>query len=296
MTLYKITIKPISNFSSSIKGDTLFGQLCWAISFTFSQDRLKELLKTYDTKPFLIVSDAFANGYLPKPSLPSLLLNEKSEDKKKNRKEIWLTLKQLENGEFNQAQTDKKVGNKDRSATVVRNSINYLTSTTGNGFDPYGTKEIDLKEKDIFFLIDLKQFSLEEFKKSFDTLSKLGYGADTSIGKGRFEYGHMMKINLSFTSTTFMSLSPFSPQHIECKNIYYEPFTRFGKTGYQRATTNAFKKPILLADSGGVIVFEQKQSLQYIGKAIKQISTYKDIVHQGYSIVVAMKGLDNENI
>ncbi len=45
-----------------------------------------------------------------------------------------------------------------------------------------------------------------------------------------------------------MTLSPFSPKGLNIKNIYYEPFTRFGKFGANRAYKNAFKKPMVLAE------------------------------------------------
>ena len=93
-----------------------------------------------------------------------------------------------------------------------------------------------------------------------------------------------------------MTLSPVVLEDLEVKSSFYEPFTKFGKTGYDRAITNAFKKPILLADSSAVVVFKQKQNLRYIGKAINNISTYKDIVHQGYAIVIAIKDIDNADV
>ena len=293
MTLYKTTITPTSNFATLLKGDTFFGQLCWAIKFTFGQDRLKELLSSYDTKPFLVVSDAFAKGYLPKPSLPSFLLDEDANTKKQNRKRVWLTLEQLQNGALHQAKTNEEVDSEDISTSVVRNSINYLTATTGgDGFDPYSVEELSLRLKDIYFLIDTTVFTEEELEQSLHTMSMLGYGADTTVGKGRFEFGVLQEVDITKNATTYMALSPVVLEDISAKECFYEPFTRFGKTGYDRAITNAFKKPLLLANGGAVVVFEQNQSLQYIGKAISNISTYKDIVHQGYAIVVAMKGLN----
>jgi len=42
-------------------------------------------------------------GYLPKPKMPSRFLKEKSENKKLNRKKIWLTLEELLDGAYSQA-------------------------------------------------------------------------------------------------------------------------------------------------------------------------------------------------
>ena len=291
MVLYKTTITPLSNFASKLKGDTLFGQICWAIRFKYGEHRLKELLSNYDDAPFLIVSDPFAKGYLPKPTMPSIFLNENSEDKKINRKKIHVTMQNLVDGEFHKAKTDDEVQNQDHTTVVVRNAINYKTLTTGDkGFDPYGEKEIKLSQKDIYFLFS-DNFTLDELLESLSLVGQVGYGKDSSIGKGRFEFSKFVKVDINSSSKTYMALSPFVPLGTECEDLFYEPFTRFGKTGASRANTNPFKKPIIMANSGAVINFKEKKSLSYIGKSIQNISTYKDVVHQGYSIVVPIKEL-----
>ena len=291
MKLYKTTLIPTSNFATKLKGDTLFGQICWAIRFGFGEERLKELISTYDEKPFLVVSDPFAKGYLPKPTMPSIYLNEDATKKKENRKKIWLTLQELQNGKFNKAKTNEDINNTDTNEVIVKNAINYKTfTTTGDGFDPYGEDEFKIAPKDIYFLLD-DNFALEELQSSLELVSQMGYGKDATIGKGRFTFTDLEEQNISNESKRFMALSPFTPSGMKCENLFYEPFTRFGKTGASRANTNAFKKPLLLADSGAVISYETKQNLQYIGSAIKNISTYKDIVHQGYSIVLPIKEL-----
>ncbi|SFV69027.1 CRISPR-associated RAMP protein, Csm4 family [hydrothermal vent metagenome] len=298
MKLYRVTIIPTSNFATTLKGDTLFGQICWAIFYKFGKEKLAKLLDDYkeDKKPFLVVSDAFPKGYLPKPKMPSRFLDEKSEDKKLNRKKLWLTLDELMSGAYSKARRDKEVNSSDKSSVNIHNALNYKTFHTGDGFDPHGLTVTYLGEKDIYFLVDENQLSLDEFKEAFKLLSEMGYGKKATIGKGRFEYDEnkIELIEIDNHSNSFMSLSPFSPKGLEVKNIYYEPFTRFGKFGATRAYKNAFKKPILLADVASVIEFKESKSCKYLGRAISglsDISEYKDTVHQGYSIVLPLKEL-----
>ena len=294
MRLYKTTIQPQSNFATTLRGDTLFGQMCWSIKYAFGEERLKELLLSYEKAPFLVVSDGFSSGYLPKPKMPSAFLNENSNDKKVNRKKIWLTLEQLKSGNFLDAKTDEEVKNSDNSIVTMHNSINYKSFTTSDdgSFAPYGEKEFSIGNKDIYFLLDDAQFSLDDLSKTFEQLSLGGYGKDTTVGKGRFIFENFEEVKTTNKSKTFMTLSPFSAKDIKCKEMYYEPFVRFGKFGGDRAFKNAFKKPILMADTASVIDFEEIQELQYIGNAIKNISdAHPDAVHQGYSIVVPIKEL-----
>ena len=301
MKLYKVAITPTSDFATTLRGDTLFGQMCWAIFYKFGKEKLEKLLEGYreGKEPFLIVSDAFAKGYLPKPKMPSRFLDEKSEDKKINRKKVWLTLDELTSGVYSKARQDKEVNSSDKSSVNIHNALNYKTFHTGDGFDPHGLTVTHLGDKDIYFLLDECQLSFDEFKEVLKLVSEMGYGKKTTIGKGRFEYDEddIEPIELDNSSKTFMTLSPFSPKAIEAKNIYYDPFTRFGKFGASRAYKNAFKKPILLADVSSVIEFNELQEHQYLGRAISGLSDipeYSDTVHQGYSIVVPLKELSHD--
>jgi CRISPR-associated protein Csm4 len=272
--------------------------MCWAIFYKFGKERLSTLLDDYreDKQPFLVVSDAFPRGYLPKPKMPSTFLHEKSEDKKLNRKKIWLSLDDLLQADYSKAKSDKEANSSDTKDLSMHNALNYKTFHTGDGFDPYGVEVWSLSPKDIYFLLDEKQLDLEEFKETLELISQMGYGKKTTTGKGRFEYREeeIVPVELDFISKTFMTLSPFSPKGLACKNIYYEPFTRFGKFGANRAYKNAFKKPILLADTASLVEFEISQEYSYLGRAISNLSDipeYKDTVHQGYSIVLPLKEL-----
>ncbi len=292
MKLYKTTFNPISNFATSLKGDTLFGQICWAIRYTFGNDKLESLLSTYETSPFLVVSDGFAKGYVPKPSLPSNLLGENNDLKKENRKKVWLKLEELQNGDFLKALKDEDVLNINKTTIVVKNSLNYKTFSTDDSgvFSPYGESETIISPRDIYFLIDINTFSLEELKQTIKTLSLMGYGKNTSIGKGFFEFDDFEEMELMNSSKTFMTLSPVILNNQNIKNCYYEPFTRFGKHS-SGIDVNPFKKPILLANTSAVISFESEYSKFYMGKAIKGHSSDEKTVHQGYSIIIPIKDL-----
>jgi len=296
MQLYKAVIEPMSNFSTTLKGDTFFGHICWTIFYRQKQLRLNlnSLLEKYKNgKPFVIVSDAFANGYLPKPKIPSFLLGEDNKDKKENRKKVWLKLRDLQNGNYKNAKKDSEVGLKDKKETIIRNSINYKTFTTDSGnFAPYGVEELTLSKKDIYFLIDEEQISDVALKEIIDFIGELGYGKDSTIGKGRFIVKDFKKVEMNFEATTFMALSPFVIDSETIQRIYYEPFVRFGKFGGSRAHVNAFKNFVLLADSGAVIEFKNRKKREFLGKAITNLSKkYSDSVMQGYSILLPIKDL-----
>ena len=279
--LYKATIKAKSNFATPLKGDTIFGQLCWSIRMIESKKELNRVLENYKSNPFCIVSDAFIHNHLPKPKAPASFLNEDPQEKKENRKKQWL----LHNDFFYQNYKNAKELKEYETIDLVRNSINYkLNRTEGENFSPYAQEEFVFDKKDIYFLIEESEINL--VKRAFEFMGIDGFGKDKNIGKGRFEIESFEEFDLPIKASKFyVAMSPFEANNINAKKIYYDTFVRFGKLGMERAFSNPFKKPIILADRGALLEFEEPQELQFVGKAIKNISTYDDVIHQGYAIV-----------
>lgn len=82
MKLYAITIRPLSGFGTSLKGDTIFGQFCWEVAqdSALVDSDLEQCLEVYEQTPFVIFSSAFPAASeqstqkwyaLKKPDLPS---------------------------------------------------------------------------------------------------------------------------------------------------------------------------------------------------------------------------------
>jgi len=92
MQSFCASLTPLSAFATPLKGDTLFGQLCWAIRNRFGETRLIELLNGYtEDRPFAVISDAFPEGYWPLPKLPgSFYALPEDEDRKAVKKRAWL--------------------------------------------------------------------------------------------------------------------------------------------------------------------------------------------------------------
>ncbi|HHW20436.1 type III-A CRISPR-associated RAMP protein Csm4 [Thermodesulfovibrio thiophilus] len=177
MKTFEIIIKPLSGFGTPIKGDTLFGHICWHLVY---DDKilgmsLTKLLADYATNPFLVVSSAYPNldnGYaLKRPDLPlDKLFNfsnlEQSDIIKKRKdfkKKIWMHVikgqhittsksdklylsdselfEKLTNFRNSEIQRQlRKTGVKSfiLDYTQPHNTINRLTGTTGEGqFAPY---------------------------------------------------------------------------------------------------------------------------------------------------------------
>ena len=61
MKIYEITIKPLSGFGTTLKGDTLFGHICWQAAYDdglFGRS-IESLLSNYSENPFVVMSSAY---------------------------------------------------------------------------------------------------------------------------------------------------------------------------------------------------------------------------------------------
>jgi CRISPR-associated protein Csm4 len=95
MQRLQFTLTPKTAFATPLAGDTLFGQCCWAIRHLWGAEKLTALLAAYtDNKPFIVISDAMPQGFLPRPTLPTELLGFDTSDtnqrKAQKGKKWWL--------------------------------------------------------------------------------------------------------------------------------------------------------------------------------------------------------------
>lgn len=277
MELLTIKIKPLSTFATIPKGDTLFGQI---LSYLFLKNDKTFADYLYE-EPKLIVSDMMPFGYVYKPHLPlDCFANGSHEvDKKELRRREFITIENLQNGNLHLCE---KVDFQTKNS-VVKNSINRTTFTTdGADFAPYGNQEIAYsRELWMFVLVD-EQIK-DKILQTIQDIGKFGFGKEANTGKGNFEIKVIQTPIKELKTGYYMSLSPTILDGQSFKNSWYEPFTRFGKFGLHHAYENAFKKPVLMANSGAVI--SSDKPLRYFGKAINN-GNIKPSFLQGYSIAL----------
>ena len=97
MDTLALRLRPLTAFGSPLLGDTLFGQLCWAVRHRFGLERLHVLLDGYTAgRPFAVVADAFPEGYLPRPALPLSSYRAIADaDRKQAKRRHWMPLAAL---------------------------------------------------------------------------------------------------------------------------------------------------------------------------------------------------------
>ncbi|WGE85081.1 type III-A CRISPR-associated RAMP protein Csm4 [Actinobacillus equuli] len=320
MKLYRFTLTPQSAFGTPLVGDSLFGQLCWAIANRFGQDRLTELLKGYtEQKPFMVVSDAFPKGYLPLPTLPSKFWEKPNSDNRKALKKLqWIQLaeirkpvKEWQKGAFElQKQFDKYNEDNKTSKDFVKkeilakasqdqyhNTINRQTGTTGEGvFAPYAT-DVTWYAKDqafdLYVVLDEQRFSTDELKQVLQDVGQFGFGRDASIGLGKFNVELEQTVEFGEKNANcYLTLANCAPQNLglDKARCFYQITTRFGRHGdVQALGSNPFKKPIILAKTAAIFTPNQYEVRSFLGNGLSNVShAQPNAVHQGYAPVMPL--------
>lgn len=313
MPLIRATLKPMGFFHTPIRGDTLFGQLCWALRYRAGEARLKELLSGYcEGQPWLAVSDAFPAGHLPRPQAPAAWLGFSTDDpsgRKAARGKVWMPLAEshrplYEWSEF--LRSDDALVEGQQSWQVQRsrmhNSLNRLTMSTGAGagFAPYQRTETWWHRQaalNIYLWHD-ERTDAQELAELLADVGHFGYGKEASSGAGKYSLKEVEPVTdwPRFSGETprapcGVTLAPCAPQKASCQpeHSFYRTFVRFGRHGDQAVHAGVpFKNPVLMADTGALLspVQSLRADFPLLGQGLGGVSrVLPETVQQGYAIV-----------
>lgn len=315
MQTYRLTLQPATAFGTPLAGDTLFGQLCWALRHRLGNERLNELLAGYTQgQPFAVVSDAFPQGFLPLPSLPSAFWQKSGVDRKILKKKCWVAiadsqapLTEWQSRALNDSEAAESITRKNMPLhsehAQAHNSIDRRTGTTGEGqFAPYTQPQTWFAPGmsfDIYVVLDERRLSLPDLLAALGDIGETGYGRDASIGLGKFRLpgeaapDPFMPGQTPEPANAWLTLGPCAPQGLGfCRErSHYQPLTRFGRHGDIAVHAgNPFKRPILMTRSGSVFWPEAlAPDRRFIGQGIGEISVSRpETVAQGYAPVVGI--------
>lgn len=322
MDCLHFTLRPRSAFGGPIKGDTLFGQLCWMARHRWGEHRLVELLDGYPQgRPFAVCSDAFPAGHLPRPALPLHRFAELPDaDRKAVKRKRWLPTAAL--GEplkdwLTHCRSDRDVVAMlperaesphalAESHAQPHNSINRLTGTTGGAeFAPYAQEQLWFAPGltfDLYLLVDSARLSVADASLLVEDIGRIGYGRDAGIGLGKLEVVGEPRLGALPSSqpdaNACFTLAPVAPQGqgFIADHSHYEVFTRFGRHGDQAVQTGRpFKAPVLLAQTGAVLTPRNVPEQPVVGQGLGghgQLSRamgYEGTVQQGYAPWIGLK-------
>lgn len=322
MQSFSVTLIPLSAFATPMKGDTLFGQLCWAIRNRLGETHLHDCLDGYtQNRPFAVVSDAFPCGYLPLPKLPGSFYRPiAGADRKAVKKRCWLPVnavaaplpdwlhhavdakKLADNIGGSDAPSRSKPSTLSEKHPQPHNTINRQTNTTGkDGFAPYSVEQewfIPGLAWTVYVLLDTERLNAADCKQCLQDIGNIGFGRDASIGLGKFSVASFDALPLpgQASANACLTLAPCAPQGrgFDGKNSFYQLFTRFGRHGdiAVHQAGKPFKNPVLLAQTAAVFATQPPES-GFIGQGIggngDLSKTLSSTVQQGYAPVIGIQ-------
>ncbi|MBL1266000.1 type III-A CRISPR-associated RAMP protein Csm4 [Candidatus Methylomicrobium oryzae] len=310
MKTYRITLNLQSAFATPMKGDTLFGQLCWAIRNRLGETMLSACLDGYRAgRPFAVLSDAFPKGYLPLPKLPGFYYEAiPGADRKAVKRRCWLPesavakpLAQWLSHAETAADIAGKAGQLSQKHPQPHNSIDRRTGTTGVGaFAPYSIEQewfVPGLEWSVYLLLDDSRLSADDCRQCLQDIGQIGFGRDAGIGLGKFDLKDFAKAELPAQdqANSCLTLAPCVPQGqgYDGQRSFYQLFTRFGRHGDRAVHREGkpFKNPVLLAQTAAVFGVAPP-ALGFIGQGLggdgSLSLTLPETVHQGYAPVIAI--------
>ncbi|MBK7562909.1 MAG: hypothetical protein IPI21_00865 [Propionivibrio sp.] len=301
--LHRATLALHTPLGTPLAGDTLFGQLCWALREASGEAELTRQLAGYTQgQPWLVVSDGFPADYLPKPTLPQHFEPQRDPAARKAAKEKrWIPASRT--GETLAAllatavDDEAAYGKSPLFAVQAHNTLNRLTGTTGEGeFAPYTQPQACHaagQRIDVYLVLDADRVTAEHAGRLLSAIGASGFGRDASTGLGKFTVEPPVAI--SFTApgaaNAFWTLAPCAPQgqDFDGAQSYWRVLTRFGRHGNAHALAgNPFKTPVLMAATGAVLVPASKFAArlfvgQGLGGAGKLSKAEPATVQQGYA-------------
>lgn len=303
MDTYQVTLQPHSAFGTPLAGDTLFGQLCWAIRERFGEKRLTRLLEGYtEARPFLVVSDAFPTGWLPRPQLPDFLLgiDVAPAQRKTAKKKVWLPTSDAALPLADWLARAAALRTTEHSV-LTQNTINRFTGTTGTG--PFAPRQVERLQfcseggLQVYCCIDSSRLNRAELSQIFLDVGLAGFGRDASTGLGKFSVNDVVAWQWPATASRHaLTLAPCAPapEALEAAACYYQPQTRFGRHGNIAALGGRpFKRPVLGLRTAAFLTFRTGPVPDFHGTGLGGPRTpisaaIPATVHQGYAPLVPL--------
>ena len=294
------TLRPLADFGTPLAGDTLFGQLCWALAWRHGGAALDEALAGYtEGRPFAVLSDAFPAGLLPRPALPDDVAGLPRADpavRKALRRRRWLpadgagqTLR-----DWLRTAVDVPDG---RPAVRTQNTIDRLTGTTGRGI--FAPRQVDLTafepgmRLELHAVHDPQRMPADILRELLQDIGTVGFGRDASTGLGKFEVVSSREQTPGTATRHAMTLAPCAPEPaaLDPAGCWWLPLTRFGRHGSTAALGGGggpFKRPILLARTAAVLRWREPCTAPFHGRglggaAVPLSAVIPGTVHQGYA-------------
>lgn len=273
MQAYRYRMTPESPLGTPLRSDTLTGHILWSAALMDGDKAVSELIEEFDSgNPPFVLSSGFPADMLPMPVLPPMprVSGKKAEDfqqgkRAKDFKKLkWMSLdawrecrQELSPQRLFLYWQERKEAFSEKDLVVFtepHNTIDRRTDTVLEGglyftesYLPPGSSG----EMDVY----VKTSDPERLERYLHRVCQLGYGRDTSIGRGQL-YCRRLEEDVSdlfeASGTHSMLVSVFSAMDLSGIRGYYRPYVKRGRV-WEPGENSPFKKPILAFEEGSLL-------------------------------------------
>lgn len=286
MALYCQVVKILSSYVTPLKGDTLWGHVVWGISHHEGDEAVSDFLSHASD---FVVSSAFPHGFLPRPMMHETIQTPNDKNgyalMKKRKADPYVPssvyLEEMKASEPSTKITQRSV--------VTHNGISRETGSAVDGL----LFSVDEKwhQKDGSDLVDVyveTSFSVQAVKQYLSWALENGFGADSSIGKGRMQLvGDPISVQrITKANHRYMALGPFVEDD-NVQDLLANTFVRAGKLGGDFITSYVpFKKTVLFFDEGAT--FQADGEKKIVGRLLEHMHVMTDynICTSGFAPVI----------
>ncbi|GIW25838.1 RAMP superfamily CRISPR-associated protein [Meiothermus sp.] len=255
----------LGSISAPPSAPALWGHLAWWVRYTQGEAALRDWLEAFQHDPPFLISSAFPRGYLPRPLLPPVQVQD-TVKRKKLKSLRYLSLKTFERvvqeGEGALLESPELSGDKSPRialATQTRVGIARATGTAQEGI-LFTDRVYWLGQGEWTVYVQLRR-EADYLEEALRQIGAFGYGGKASVGLGRFEVVDVQEMELpeAENPTHYVTLAPTLPEG----EGFFALETYWGRLGghYAQAET-PFKRPYLRAREGSV--FQQVPSARLL--------------------------------
>ncbi|MCX7598516.1 MAG: hypothetical protein N2512_06555 [Armatimonadetes bacterium] len=305
---HRIRLRLLSPVGTPWQSDTIFGHLAWHVAYGRAGMTIEDFLRPFrQGRPPFVLSDAFPDGYLPRPLLPVLpapkqpgeTANERPStaqeyaQAKRKQKAQFVSESDFQALRRGQVSDWEPPDNPWRDFQVLHASINRLTGTT-TGPETEPAEEAgppEALEGHLFStrlsapaagdgVLPLSVFLRADapwdakVPEMLCELSKVGFGRDKSTGVGAFEVLDVQPYD-GFAplpeANAFVSLSSYCPARNDPTRGRWKIRIKYGKLGENAGAGNPFKRPLIQFEPGAVFLTDGPPRPIY-GRAVEGIA------------------------
>jgi CRISPR-associated protein Csm4 len=315
MALLRIPLAIRGAVGTPLRGDTLWGEVCWALRESEGEGALVALLveaRRSGDPPFLL-SDAFPHGWLPRPLLPSLnRAMKKTMDERRGAKgtpasvadlkrlkrstllpESWL--REHAGGVDAVTITEELLALRQRGASpgslqeAPRDhvSLSRLTSHALRGALFVDNAAFPSSAGPAWEAIaEPRALDASRLVAALVIVGLSGHGADASIGLGAFDVRAPEPFDWPGLpgANALLALGPFCPSRLDSTQGFWKTETKFGRVGnvyssrpVEGTRLTPFKKPLVMLTTGSVLGVSNGR--RHLGRLVENIHALPQVVH-----------------